>query len=251
MKQAGKAVTFTGIAGAVAVAGASQAYGAIVNLTDPSNITGHAPTTAGSTKEYYNVLAGTTSTSSTGADLEFGYYDNSTSKEFFTGFYGLTAGTQAAAYNSYNPNTMTNTAYAYPMGKGSTIGTGSIAFAQNAGYFTLLSIDNNSTGAAYGFGAAALNTPEYLGFQFLDSADGLVHDAWLEIENETYTSATSPGGLVFFGGAYNTVADANGGTITAGQSAVPEPGTLSALAIGAAGLVGVGLKRRRQAASAA
>ena len=99
-----------------------------------------------------------------------------------------------------------------------------------------------------------MNTAEYLGFQFLDTDDGLVHDGWLEIENETYTSATNPGGLIFLGGAYNTVADSAGGTILAGQSApaaVPEPGTLSALALGAAGLVGVGLKRRRKAALAA
>ena len=248
MKHTAKAITLTGFAGAAALAGSTQAYGTIVNLVDPSNIAGHAPSTAASSKEYYTILTGKTSTKSTGAQLEFGYLNSSTYNEFFTGLYGLTTGTKAAAYYS-----AAGTVYSYPLGKGATIGTGgAYAFNQKAGYFTLMSLVVNGT--TYGFGASSVNTPEYLGFQFLDTADGLVHDGWLEIENETYTSAASPGGLIFLGGAYNNVADSAGGTILAGQmgtNAVPEPGTLSALAAGAAALVGVGLKRRRKAALAA
>jgi hypothetical protein len=240
MNQSTNALTLTGIAGAVALAGASQAYGAIVNLTDPTNITGKAPSTAASSKEYYTILTGKTSTkSSTGAQLEFGYLNSSTYNEFFTGVYGLTAGTQAAGYYS-----SAGTVYSYPLPKGATIGTGgSYAFNQHTGYFTIMAIDDGGT--QYGF--MTENEDVYLGFQFLDTADGLIHDGWLELDSETYTSSTSPGGLIFLGGAYNDVADVNGGTITAGQTAsVPEPGTLSALAAGAVALAGVGLKRRRQ-----
>ena len=98
------------------------------------------------------------------------------------------------------------------------------------------------------------NVLEYVGFDF-KAADGLIHDGWIELESVSNDGgATIGGGLKFIAAAYNSVADSAGGTITAGQlpaAAAPEPGTLSALALGAAGLVGVGLKRRRRAALAA
>ena len=56
--------------------------------------------------------------------------------------------------------------------------------------------------------------------------------------------------MTFIAAAYNSVADGTAdGLITTGQvgtNAVPEPGTLGALAIGAAALAGVGYKRRRR-----
>ena len=170
--------------------------------------------------------------------------DSSTYNEFFTGVYGL-GGAKAAAYQY----STANSAYAYSAAKGSKIGTGgAYKFNQYAGRFTFLTLYAN--GSSYN-SLQPLNTPTYLGFEFT-STDGLLHDGWLELESETYASASSPGGLIFLGGAYNNVADSAGGTILVGQTAaVPEPGTLSALALGAAGLVGVGLKRRRKAALAA
>ena len=247
MKQSAKAITFTGLAGAAAFAGATQSYGTIVNLVDPSNITGNAPNTAASTKEFYSVDTGKTTTTSTGAEFEFGYLNSSTYNEFFTGIYGL-KGAKAAAYQY----STANSAYAYAIPKGGVIGTGGpFKFNQYTSRFTFLSLYAN--GSSYN-SIQPLNTPEYLGFEFTSTTDGLLHDGWLEIESETYTSAASPGGLIFIAGAYNTVADSAGGTILAGQvgtNAIPEPGTLSALALGAAGLAGLGLKRRRQAALAA
>ena len=184
----------------------------------------------------------TTATATSADDLEFGYYNNSSNGEFFTGVYALKGGTTAAYYAS------NGVVYAYPIAKGGKIGSGgNYNFGQKSGYFTFLSV--SVAGTQYGFRTE--NEPEYLGFQFLDSNDGQLHDGWLELDSETYTSASNPGGLIFLGGAYNTVSDTAGGTIDAGQTAaVPEPGTLGALAAGAAALVGVGLKRRRQSALA-
>ena len=242
MKQSAKSVTFTGLAGAVAVAGASQAYGTIINVQPPSNITGQASTSA-SVKEFWNVDTGTTAaTNAAGSDVEFGYFNSST--EFFTGVYGLNGG-KAAAYQygaAYS-------AYAYSAAKGQVVGTGgAFKFNQYAGRFTFMTLYAN--GSSYN-SLQATNTPQYLGFQFT-AADGLLHDGWVELESDTY-STTNPGGLKFIAAAYNSVADTAGGTIVIGQvgtNAVPEPGTLSALALGAAGLAGLGLKRRRQVALA-
>ena len=98
-------------------------------------------------------------------------------------------------------------------------------------------------GTSYGFQTE--NQIMYIGFKFV-AADGFLHDGWLELESDTFQDAGHPGGLHFIAGAYNTTPDSEGGTIMVGQTGVPEPGTLSMLAVGAAGLVGVGLKRRRK-----
>ena len=180
MKQSANALTFTGLVGAVAVAGASQAYGTIINVAPPTNLTGNNTATFG--REYWNALTGTTSTARPATfSLQFGY-------------------------------------------------------------------ENKRTAASY----FPVNTIGSLGFQF-QGTDGALHDGWIELDNVTYTSAANPGGLIFLAAAYNSVADNAGGTIAAGlrgTNAVPEPGTLAALAAGAAALTGVGLKLRKAARAA-
>ena len=246
MKQSGSALTLTGLAGAVAVAGASQAYGTVINVAPPTTITGHTPSTAGTSREYWNPATGTTS-ATTGADLiNFGYYNNSSTNEFFTGMYVLN-GTGVVGYYASNA-----TQYAYGLAKGATIGTGATyaTFGQKAGYYSILSLTYKGTAYAI----QKPGTTYYVGFQFADSKDGLLHDGWVELESDTFTSTANPGGLKFIAAAYNDVSDAAGGTIAigaVGTNAIPEPGTLSALALGAAALGGIGLKRRRQNASAA
>lgn len=245
MKHSATAVTFAGLSGAIAFAGASQAYGAVVNLTLPTNIPGHAPSTATTTREYYNVETGVTSTTTAanpGYDLNLGYYNNSTTNQFFTGVY-VNGGGGVVSYYASN---MTNYAYGVTLGK--TIGTGGnyATFGQKTGYYSILSLTYNGTPYAI----MQPGTPYYLGFQFT-AADGLRHDGWLQLESDAYVSAANPGGFRFLAGAYNTTPDAQGGIIAAGQTAVPEPGTLSSLAVGAAALGGLGLKRRRRSARAA
>ncbi len=236
-------MTLGGLVGAVALAGASQAYGTIISVAPPTSIPGVA-TTSASVKEYWDVDTGTTSGTKTAAtDLEFGYFNSST--EFFTGVYGFN-GSKAAAYE-YQGSGSAYSAYAYNATKGSLIGTGgAFAFAQHTGYFTLMAFTYN--GNPYN-SLQTTGAIQYLGFQF-KAADGLLHDGWLELESDTYTSAASPGGLKFIAAAYNSVPDGTAaGLIASGDpGAVPEPGTLSALALGAAALVGVGLKRRRRTA---
>ena len=247
MKQSAKTVTFTGIAGAVAVAGASQAYGTIINVPVPTNLTGVAQGTATGTKrEYWDVETGKTTAASTAAtDFNFGLYSGTAAypTEFFTGVYGTGGG--VATYAAPN-----GTYYAFASGKGPTSGTGGTyaSFKESTTSYTIMSLTYNGT-------AYAIQKPGsiyYVGFQFTLSTDGLKHNGWIELESNTYTSAASPGGLTFFAAAYNSVPDGTAaGLITLGQvgtNAVPEPGSLCALAVGAAGLAGVGLKRRRKAA---
>ena len=252
MKKSVNALTIKGLAGAVAVAGASQAYGTVINVAPPTNIAGHTPSTAGTSREYWNPATGATTTT-TGADLvNFGYYNNSTTMEFFTGMYILSATTGAPGGGVVGYYASNATQYAYGLAKGATIGTGATyaTFGQKSGYYSILSLTYKGTAYAI----QKPGTTYYVGFQFTDTLDGLKHDGWVELESDTYASATSPGGLKFIAAAYNNVADASGGTIAVGAvgtNAVPEPGTLSALALGAAVLGGVGLKRRRKHSLAA
>ncbi len=246
MKQSAKAITFTGLAGAAAFAGATQSYGAIVNFTPPTNIPGHAPNTAASTKEFFDVDTGKTSATRTAAsDLEFGYLNSSTYNESFTGVYALNGGSTLAYYAS------NGTHYSYALAKGTVIGTGGpYGFSQSTTSFTIMSL----TYAGTAYAIQKPNDIDYIGFQF-KAADGLLHDGWIELESvSTDGGASIGGGLKFIAGAYNTVADSAGGTIMAGvgaPAAVPEPGTLAALAAGAVALGGIGLQRRRRQAALA
>ncbi|MBE7211166.1 MAG: PEP-CTERM sorting domain-containing protein [Gluconacetobacter diazotrophicus] len=249
MKHSAKAITLTGLAGASAFAGATQSYGTVVSVAPPTNITGNAPNTAATSREYYNVDTGATYTTSaghTGTDyIQFSYINSSTYNESFTGLYDY--GGKPAAYL-----TSGGTAYPYPLAQGAKIGTGGMyAFNQVSGRLAILSLSYN--GSFYAFNAQ--NTMEYVGFQFTSSTDGLIHNGWVELESVSNDGTDLDGGLKFFGVAYNTVPDAQGGYINAGQlsggNAVPEPGTLAALAVGAAALGGVGLQRRRRQIAAA
>jgi hypothetical protein len=251
MKQSAKVITFTGLAGAAAFASATQSYGGITNFVLPTNITGESDTTTdpttrnGTLRLYYDANTGQSQIGTagfTGADFEFSLRETVSTGLLDTGMYVFGGGAPAAYYASNGVN------YVYNLPKGTTLATGSQNFYQIAGNLSFLSV--NYGGTTYGLGVAP-GQSEYIGFQFTGT-DNLLHDGWLELETVAYTSASNPGGLEFLGGAYNTTPDSAGGSITVGQlAAVPEPGTLAALAAGAAALTGVGLKRRRAARLAA
>ena len=176
-----------------------------------------------------------------GDDFEFSLRETASSGLLESGLYIFGGGAPAAESGG-------GLNYVYPLPKGTTIGTGSINFYQESGNLSFLSV--NYMGSTYGFGVAPGQT-EYIGFQFTGT-DNLLHDGWLEVESVAYTDASNPGGLDFLGGAYNSTPDADGGTIDAGETAaVPEPGSLAAVVVGAAALAGVGFKGRRAARLAA
>jgi hypothetical protein len=244
MKQSAVALK---MAGAVALAGSSQAYGQIISLTAlPANILGTPQSASTSpTVEFYDLTNGTSTATNTGDDtLEFAYINgtNNGYAEFSTGVIGFNGGDAAAYLYSGTGN-----AYAYAVPKGTKIGSGSPYKFRQVNRFTDLSLVLDGTA----YGIQHPNTDEYLGFQFLDSTDNMIHDGYLELDSEPYTSASSPGGLIFIAGAYNALpADAplGAGAITAGEPAtIPEPGTVSALLLGATALGAVGLMRRRRA----
>ncbi len=249
MKQSAKTVTLTGFAGAVAFAGASQAYGTVVSVATPTNIVNAPLGTGVNTKrEYWNVDTGaTTTTAAAGYDINFGLLNSSTYNEFFTGLAvanGATTGGGSVSYLASN-----GTIYAYGLTAGSTVGTGGkyATFQQSASAYTIMSLIYAGTPYAI----MQPGNPYYVGFKFT-AADGLLHDGWVQLQSD-YNTTTQAGSLTFLAAAYNTTPDAQGGQVIVGSFAtpVPEPGTLSALALGAAVLTGVGLKRRRRAALAA
>lgn len=234
------------LAGAAALAGSTQAYGQVIQIAPPTNIPGHAPINNPSpvTTEYYNVLTGATdATQQPGDDFSFSYFNSAYHNNpdyFITSVNGLKPGSAIASTYQFVY------LYANALTKGTVIGSDTMQFHQtpnpaNFVYNGYLTVSFQGTPSSL----MQPNTNTYLGFQFTDSNDGLIHNGYLELNSVPYTSPSSPGGLFFLGGAYNSIPDGQvGGDITA----VPEPGTISSLILGAAALAGVGLGRRRRSA---
>jgi hypothetical protein len=244
------------LAGAAAMAGSTQAYGQIVLLTLPDNIPG-SPDSAGripGSSEYYDVLAGLSSSSPTDdsnpnfhPDFIFSY-DN-TGGYFFTTVSGIKTGSATSGVLATGPGPyFYTTVYANAVAKGTNIGLDTPpTFYSNPAPATYPSTYLTIQGGPNTIQQP--DSPTYLAFQFTDGYDGLVHNGYLELETATYTDESNKGGLIFLGGAFNSVAaDAPGGAGDILAGAVPEPGTISSLMLGAAALGGVGLLRRRRAA---
>jgi len=231
------------LASAVALAGSTQAYGQIVPIAlSNGNLTGGAPGSTPDQTEYLDVQTGVFSnTQQTDDNFIFGYHNGG---YFVTSVLGISSSDKVAG--SYN---FIGYLYSAALTPGTTIGSdkGTTFYQGNgpASYKAYLALVNNSNNST--LSPMAANADEYLGFQFQDTADGQIHNGYIELESATYTSAGSPGGLFFIGEAYNSIPDnaADGaGDITV--EAIPEPGTISSLMLGAAALGGVGLLRRRR-----
>jgi hypothetical protein len=253
------------LAGAAALAGSSQAYGQIVVITPnmlPANMTnpspsGTVPGAITNINDYYDVLTGkTTNTSTAGDNFHFGYFISGGgyfSQSYVTGLNttGPNPPTPAGLIASvYVPSR--GYLYADALSQGATI-PGALQFYQQGVpgiYLTSVAADGT---VATPSNFMQPNTDEYLGFQFVDGQNN-VHNGWLELDSVTYpggANGANLSGVNFIAGAYNSVAAGpNGaGDILVGE--VPEPGTISSLVLGAAALVGVGLLRRRRSAFAA
>ncbi len=233
-----KNIVLNGLAGAAALAGASQSYGAVVVVANPANITGHAPAATDTGTRVNIDLNGDGQ-----RDLSILYRNLSETGGAFLLSYVI-AGTTAvpgSTVGSYiSSSTGSNQAYAFALGSGTTVGSSS-SFYQKTGYFTHLV--TNYAGKNYGFTSylGKAGTPEFVGFKFLTTG-GQTDYGYIELETDAYVSAANPGGIKFIRLAYETT----GASIV--TNAVPEPGSLAALAVGAAACVGVGLKRRRSTA---
>ncbi len=224
----------TGLAGAVAIAGGSQAYGAIVNVPVPTNL---------------SVPAGADNESTVGWDV-----NGDGTKDFtFNIRYPNLSG--VLWQDNMDPVTVTGntvlgygTALGYRFGSAFSAGTSigptaptGTAF-QTVGQVIMGSLYDGtpyggfSNPIAPGNGSVTPGTLSYAGFSFTVGAN--TYYGWLQM-------SANAGAMNFVSAAYN---DTPGASIAAGASAaVPEPGTLAGLAVGAVALGGTAWSRRRRA----
>ena len=233
MKKAAFKAT-TGLAGAVAIAGGTQAYGAVVTVTPPTPI---VSTNALGTPvtEFFDVNGDGVS------DLQLTVGVITADKAAYGGVSGSyvaydTFGTvnQVVGYAGSFGN------YATRLAAGATVGSTSAFVYGN--YLTILG--SRFAGKNYG----QFRTRGFLGFEFA-AADG-EHFGYLNLLSTVAGSgaATLTSTLTFYSAAYESTP---GVPITIPGAAVPEPSSLAALAFAGAGLAGAVSYRRKKAAQAA
>ena len=226
----------TGFAGAMALAAGSGAYGAIVVIAGPANLPNAAsPTTAGPISFDVNGDAVNDFVYSFRNPQSAGPGNGVIWQANFAPV--VAAGTNAVLgflgpFVNYGTN----------LGAATLIGATTPAGAswRNPGQVVLGSVyRSNGVISGYGgFAAGGTNTggggrPSqsrgFLGLRF--DIGGQTRYAWLDVEVIPATSAAGSGGFVFHGGAYED----SGASIAAG--AVPAPGAVAVMALGAAGLL--------------
>ena len=230
-KHTASSIAIKGLTGAVALAGATQAYGKVVSATPPANITGTGST--GEATVTWDVNGDGT------ADFVFGAGAANIGGSKYLAYTGVNSYTGAMV--GYVLNGAYN--YASNLTKGTTIGSAS--YFVKGTYLTTIGVKYGTTVEGQFLNGKA----GYLGFEFT-AADG-THYGYIALTS-TVTSTAKPGtsgGKLAFGTAfYDTTA---GEALTIGTSAVPEPTSLAALAFGAAGAAGAAAYRRKQAAKTA
>ncbi len=242
-KNTAGSLAIKGLTGAVALAGTTQAYGAVVAGNAPPSTVLHSTAIHGLDHERWDIDGNGTPDLLLGANT-------------FAAFpqYGITAANSFGGFAGYNStrNTVSQVvgylknagifgtvAYASNLPLGTTVGPNS-SFKYVSGNYNFLE------GRRYGvnggqFGGALGIT----GFEFLEN--GALHYGYAEF-NVVLTGSTNADAsctITYLGSYYETVA---GVPIVVG--AVPEPGSLAALAFGVAGAAGVAAYRRRQPDSA-
>lgn len=235
-----------GLAGAVALAGGSSAYGAIINVNTPADLTntpgggGAIPnfSTFTGTYAFWDVNGDGTN------DFEFtNRYPNTAA-----GSYGVvwqmgmnaptTATTSTSGVVGYQGAFVR---YGSALNAGVSIGTGG-AFS-TAQQLVLGSQYSYGPDGIYNYGgfanSVAPGTQRYAGFRF-NAADG-THYGWIQL-------SVNAGIIDFTNAAYESTPGV--AILTGAAAAVPEPGTMAALAFGAATVAGTVIKRRRKQAAA-
>ena len=215
------------------MAGATQAYGAVVVVPNPGNIVGHSPDGGAFTSVGIDLNGDGlrdlrilySNTYQSGGTLLLG--------DIYVGN-GLIAGAPVATV-------IGGQSYSFSLATGTSVGPGS-SFYQKTPYSS--HIVANYNGTALGLGNPT-GTPITVGFEFQSSRTaGAPFDyGYITLEVDPYVDDSNPGGIQFFKLAY----DDSGAPITVGgNAAVPEPTSLAALAFGVVGLAGAALQRRRR-----
>ena len=218
-----------GFTGAVALAGATQAYGGVVMVTPPANITGTAA--SGEAVEGFDVNGDGSN------DLFFGAGAANVGGSKYLAYTGVSA-TSGGVVGYVKDGAYY---YASSLQKGTVVGSLS-DFVQGS-YLTTLEVKYGSATE----GQFPNGKTSYLGFDFT-AADGL-HYGYIELSSQvasTAKPATSSGSLHFVEAFYDSTP---GEAITIGAIAVPEPSSVAALAFGAAGVAAAVAYRRKLAAS--
>jgi len=232
VKRASHSVFTTGLAGAAALAGVTQAYGAVVVRPIPANIAGKDPTTTtSSTTTQRNIDVDGNGTT----DIRVGYRSFTVSGYVIQQSFVQSLTGKTLAYGPVGSNSQY---YAYRLAAGDII-PGSFPLGQNATFLT--HVATNIDGSDYGLtgpNAWYLGNRGFVGFNFTNASGQLVN-GYVEMQTNAWAGAGTIG-VQFFSLGYESTP---GQSIAAG--AVPEPSTLAALAFGGAGLAAMAYRRRK------
>ena len=235
-KHTAGSLAIRGLTGAVALAGATQAYGAVVAGQAPltSTITGTAVAKTGGYTSWDIDGDGVTDFTIGATVLRAGGTPPVQQPDSITSVNGAYPSEMAVGYAGVSP-VFGKTIYCTNLAVGTTVGSTSTFTGLNDAYGFL--------GNRYGTTAKGqfLNTTGYIGFRFLES--GSLHYGYAEFSSVLTgsTNADATCTVTYLGSYYETAANT---PIVVG--AVPEPGSLAALAFGVAGAAGVAVCRRRK-----
>lgn len=205
-------IRLSGLAGAVTLAAGSMAYANIVVVSGPADLSATGNTAFDGNNVLWDVDGDGTS------DLEFNFRGTPISPTYEWQANVFTPG--GSAVSGYAGLFLD---YGTRLGAGDSVASSGLISDALGGNVAL---GSDYSGLAYGgWGASTGSVTGFLGFQLANGNYG-----WLEL-------TAGPTGIQFLGAAY----DNSGADIAAG--AVPTPGSLGALAIGAAAM----LRRKRAA----
>lgn len=247
LKKLGGDKAIAGLAGAAAMAAGSEAYAQIIVRPPPANLPNAASPAS-------NPATGNIPWDFDGDSVaDFGFAvrnpQSATQVKWQANIFNLVLNNGADGYlGPYGIN------YAVRLSAGAVIGAAppagyrmqaSVPNPAQAGTWrpptgtagTQITLGSNYGGLLYGgfTNLAGTEARGFLGVRFL--IGGQMKYGWIDVGVRPATTAAGSGGIFFYGAAY----ESSGGPIAAG--AIPEPGTLAMLALGAAGILG----RRRKA----
>lgn len=230
----------SGLAGALAMAAGSAAYGAIVVVTPPANIPNAAEpaTNPASGLIPWDVDGNGTN------DFGFSYRNPQANPGDGVQWQANMNPTPANGINAIAGYAGPFINYGTPLNMSDSIG-GSLPSGVSwrnqsqvtlGSFYRYFGLESPYGGFATGAVDGDSVVRGFVGFRF--NIGGNTHYGWLDVEVRGTFGPANTGGIFFFGAAYESTPNT---PIAAG--AVPAPGTLAGLAIGAAGM----LRRKRRA----